>query len=144
MSFDFNILQVASLLGLHFRKTTSEGLYADCPFCGKKQGKLHLHVTENVFRCNRCGESGGMLRLYSLLKNMSNSESYKEIKDSLRLGIRKNEKIQQISNEKREKKTGTALADISNLSEVYTALLSKLTHYTLYNSNPQGCVPFWT
>ena len=132
MSFDFNILQVASLLGLHFRKTTSEGLYADCPFCGKKQGKLHLHVTENVFRCNRCGESGGMLRLYSLLKNMSNSESYKEIKDSLRLGIRNNEKIQQINKEIREKKTDAELADISNISEVYKALLSKLTLSTYH------------
>jgi len=29
-----------------------------------KKGKLNLNTKKNVFKCNRCGESGGMLSLY--------------------------------------------------------------------------------
>ena len=33
----------------------------DCPLCDDHKGKMNLNFQKNVFRCNRCGESGGCL-----------------------------------------------------------------------------------
>ena len=55
--FDYGILDVVQVLHLRKRR----GNYYDCPFCGETHGKLNINVEKNVFRCNRCDASGGML-----------------------------------------------------------------------------------
>ena len=57
--FDYGILDVVQVLHLRKRR----GNYYDCPFCGETHGKLNINVEKNVFRCNRCDASGGMLKL---------------------------------------------------------------------------------
>ena len=59
--FDYGILDVVQVLHLRKRR----GNYYDCPFCGETHGKLNINVEKNVFRCNRCDASGGMLKLYA-------------------------------------------------------------------------------
>ncbi len=58
------VLTISYLLNLHVRHKNAASLDVDCPFCGEKKGKLNLNTKKNVFKCNRCGESGGMLSLY--------------------------------------------------------------------------------
>ena len=59
--FPFGIMQVASLLDLRIRRRQSDSVYTDCPICGDRRGKMNLHLRKNVFRCNYCGEGGGMI-----------------------------------------------------------------------------------
>lgn len=81
--FPFSIVDVACLLNLHIRHKNATSLDVDCPFCGEKKGKLNLNTKKNVFKCNRCGESGGMLSLYGKIYGLDNQTACKEIKDAL-------------------------------------------------------------
>lgn len=80
--FPFNIEQVVGLLSMRIRRPVSNGVYTDCPFCGDARGKLKVNYENNTWRCNYCGEKGGMLALYSRQNgNISNSEAYWRICD---------------------------------------------------------------
>lgn len=82
--FPFNIEQVVGLLPMRIRRPVSNGVYTDCPFCGDARGKLKVNYQNNTWRCNYCGEKGGMLALYSRQNgNISNSEAYQRICDEL-------------------------------------------------------------
>lgn len=81
--FPFTIREVADLLGLHIRHKNAVSLDADCPFCGERKGKLNLNLKKNVFKCNRCGESGGMLALYGKIYGLDNQTACREIKEAL-------------------------------------------------------------
>lgn len=79
-------MDVASLLRLNIRRSGgSRVVYADCPFCGDRRGKMGLYLNLNTWRCWHCGESGGMLPLYGRIHGISNSEAYREIIDELAL-----------------------------------------------------------
>ena len=81
--FPFTIREVAYLLNLRIRHKNAVSLDADCPFCGETKGKLNLNLKKNVFKCNRCGESGGMLSLYGKIYGVDNQTACREIKDAL-------------------------------------------------------------
>lgn len=84
--FPFGIMAVAELLRLNVRRRLADSAYVDCPFCGDKRGKMNVNFGRNVWRCNYCGESGGMLALYARLNSMTNSQAYREIWDALSTG----------------------------------------------------------
>jgi hypothetical protein len=79
----FTIMDVAALLGLNIRQYKPTSVYVDCPFCGEKQGRMNLNIQKNCWRCNYCGESGGMLKLYGNARNVDNSQAYQEITKAL-------------------------------------------------------------
>ena len=81
--FPFNIRDIAGLLNLHVRHKNTVSLDVDCPFCGDRKGKMNLNLKKNVFKCNRCGECGGMLALYGKIYGVDNQTACKEIKDAL-------------------------------------------------------------
>lgn len=83
----FDIMDVAGLLHIRVRRPSGRGYYADCPFCGDKRGKLHLNTEFDGWKCNYCGEHGGLLDLYGRLKHMNRSEAYREICDALQSGV---------------------------------------------------------
>ena len=84
--FPFGIMTVVELLHLNVRRRLANSVYVDCPFCGDNRGKMNVNFDRNVWRCNYCGESGGMLALYARVNNMSNSQAYHEIWDALSTG----------------------------------------------------------
>lgn len=77
--YPFTILDVAGILNLKVRRRQSTDMDVDCPFCGHKKGKMNLNFAKNVFRCNYCGESGGMIELYSKVFQISNAQAFAEI-----------------------------------------------------------------
>ena len=80
--FPFTILDVAGLLPLRVRRRGAGSFYVDCPFCGDTKGRLNIS-RKNVWRCNRCDASGGMLALYAKMYGISNAEAYREICEAL-------------------------------------------------------------
>lgn len=84
--FPFGIMDVASLLRLNIRRRGPGQVYADCPICGDRRGKMNLNLTKNVWRCNYCGEGGGMLSLYAKVHGVSSSDAYLEICEALCTG----------------------------------------------------------
>lgn len=66
--------QVVDLVGLQSRPgQPRDGISIDvqCPFCGREskrpQYKLNIDLAHDVYRCNRCGESGNAIDLYGRL-----------------------------------------------------------------------------
>lgn len=85
-SYPFTILDIAGILNLKVRRRQPTNMDVDCPFCGHKKGKMNINFSKNVFRCNYCGESGGMIELYSKVFQISNAQAYGEICEILHCG----------------------------------------------------------
>ena len=83
-NFPFDITDVAALLKLKVRHNSKGSVDADCPLCGDKRGKMNMNLSKNVFRCNYCGEYGGMIALYAKVYGISNTDAYREICDILK------------------------------------------------------------
>ena len=85
--FPFAIRQVAEILKLKVRYDNQDNgnMDVDCPFCGK-ESKLNLNATNNLYRCNSCDISGGMLGLYAKVHSISNTDAYQEICEILGCG----------------------------------------------------------
>lgn len=81
--FPFTIVDIVNLLHLRVRRKQANSVYVDCPFCGDRRGRMNINFAKNVWRCNHCGEYGGMLALYAKFHNISNSEAYWEIGELL-------------------------------------------------------------
>lgn len=79
----FGIMDVAGLLRLNIRRRAPGQVYVDCPICGDRRGKMNLNTAKDLWRCNYCGEGGGMLSLYAKVYGVSNSDAYREICDAL-------------------------------------------------------------
>ena len=87
--FDFNIADVAALLPLTIRRRTGSSMDVDCFYdgCnGARRGKLNINFAKNCYKCNYCGNSGGMLDLYADYLNISRSDAYREITEALNCG----------------------------------------------------------
>ena len=84
--FPFGIMDVVELLHLNIRRRLADSVYTDCPFCRDRRGKMNVNFLKDVWRCNYCGEHGGMLALYARLNHTSNSDAYREICDALLAG----------------------------------------------------------
>ncbi len=87
----FKIRDVVDILNLHIRHKNAASWDIDCPFCGEHKGKLNVNLSKNVYKCNRCGESGGMLALYAKVYGVDNRTAYYEILDILGMGENKTE-----------------------------------------------------
>lgn len=85
--YPFTIRDVVALLPLNVRRLQADGAYVDCPFCGDRRGRMKVNFVKNVWRCNHCDESGGMLALYGKMKGLSNGDAYREICDELQMGF---------------------------------------------------------
>lgn len=117
--FDYGILDVVQVLHLRKRR----GNNYDCPFCGETHGKLNINVEKNVFRCNRCDVSGGMLKLYADLHNVTLSEANQQIREALGKGEYRTDYAKPV-----QKETETIrLASAEDIDRTYRKMLSLLT-----------------
>lgn len=125
----FGIRDVAELVGIRIRRPSGRGYYADCPFCGDKRGKMHLNTEFDGWKCNYCGEHGGMLNLYGRLRNVDNAEAYRQICEALMTGdyyapgCQTSAKAENLKEQTAQSKK----ADIAVIDKTFTALLSMLT-----------------
>ena len=84
--FPFGIMDVVELLQIRVRRRLPDSVYTDCPICGDRRGKMNVNFAKNIWRCNYCGEYGGMLALYAKVYGISSSDAYREICDALQVG----------------------------------------------------------
>lgn len=126
--FPFGIMDVAELLHLRIRRPNATGFYADCPICGDKRGKMSLSTELDSWRCNYCGEHGGMLNLYARVYHISNSEAYREICEALQNGEFATEhQVKTAYNPSEKMPEQAPLADVRTVHQTFTMLLEMLT-----------------
>jgi len=85
LDLQYNILEVAKYIGLHIRPGMSGKVEVEarCPFCDDSSYHMSLNTVKNVFRCNRCKETGGMLQLYGKIFGVTTKEAYSDLKEKL-------------------------------------------------------------
>jgi hypothetical protein len=143
--FPFTILDVASVLGLTIRRNMSSRVYADCPLpdCNpKRKGKMKLDTVYNSFHCYYCGETGGMLELYSKTHNgISYSDSYKQLCQALNTG-QINPAVKQAGEYKIRKESPlvpqSEMADIQCINAAFSALFNQLTLSDFHRQKLRG------
>lgn len=126
--FPFSIMDVADLLRLNIRRRGgSRVVYADCPICGDRRGKLGLYPEINTWRCYHCGEHGGMLALYGTVHGVSNSDAYREICAALEVGAPGREYIPTVKKAPVREADQPQRASPQDIHRTLTALLAMLT-----------------
>ncbi len=83
----YHIIDIIELLNLPYPKNGQISYYIACPCCDDNPRKKHLNINlkRDVFRCPRCGVSGGILDFYSLFTNVSRDKANKEIRKRLNI-----------------------------------------------------------
>ena len=128
---------IISLLGIPYPSSGQSSYYVQCPCCDENPRKKHLNINlkKEVFRCPRCGASGGIFDLYALYTGIPRDEVRKAI--LARMGVPEN------ASRPRQKilakaDTECPLTDIDARHATYRALLSKLTLASDHKENLLG------
>ena len=124
--FNYDITDVVHLLQLRVRHKNSSSMDVNCPFCGETKGKMNVNPQKNVFRCNRCDASGGMLELYGRLHGVSSAEANRQIREALGKGEYRAD-YQVVHKEEPEEIFNAELADADVIDRTYQEMLSLLT-----------------
>ena len=124
--FPFNIMDVAFLLGLRVRRRLPNSVYVDCPLCKDTRGKMNLDTVNDRWRCNYCGEGGGMLNLYAFVHHIDNKGAYREICDALQTGYPSHSNDVQLGNEIPVPVRNSALAPADEIHKTLSSLLQLL------------------
>lgn len=135
-NFPFDIDDIAlNILGLRTQKGLPPGSVSHyrvlCPFCTSKHYSLDIVRGKNVWSCQACGNTGGMLELYKKVKYgestaISNGQAYKEIVDFL--GREGSAPVYQKANVKKIKEC--SLSSKKNRHNVYSEM-KKLPYFAL-------------
>lgn len=117
---------ISNVLNLDFPEIRHYGVRGgeediDCPFCNKKK-KAHVSYKGNVFRCNACDISGGILKLHMLAKGFSNTKEAKYDLDEIFKNISSEDLVTRNFSEEVE---STPFPDFI-LDHVYSNLLGNL------------------
>lgn len=57
--FPFGILDVADILRLNIRRRLPDQVYADCPFCSDRRGKMNLNLEKTPGVATTAEEAAG-------------------------------------------------------------------------------------
>lgn len=123
----FRMADVISVLGIEYPPSGKSSYYVQCPCCDDKPRSKHLNINlkKEVFRCPKCGVSGGIFDLYALFTGTPRDK----VRDALiaRLGIPGNMRRPQKTVEPASEIHEYPMANIEIRHAVYDALLSCLT-----------------
>ena len=87
---------------------------------------MNVNLQKNVFRCNRCDASGGMLELYGRLHGVSSAEANRQIREALGKGEYRTD-YQVVHKEEPVEIFNAELADADVIDRTYQEMLSLLT-----------------
>ena len=121
----FHMSDIIPLIGLPCPPHGRSNYNVPCPCCDDEPRAKHLNINlqKNVFRCPRCGFSGGIFDLYAHYAGIARED----VRDALiaRLDVQGN--IPKQDSTPAAAVTEAPPTDVVSRSETYTALLSKLT-----------------
>lgn len=118
----FHMVDVIPLLGLPTPPAGKNSFNLPCPCCDDKPKGRHLNINlqKNVFRCPRCGFSGGVLDLYAFYAKIPREKVLEELLD--RKG-----KIFRPQQARLPEVEENPLTGVEERHATYTALLQSLT-----------------
>lgn len=124
----FHMWDVISLLGIPMPPSGRSSYYVPCPCCDDSPRKKHLNINlkKEVFRCPRCGVSGGIFDLYALYTGVPRDQVRKALAE--KLGMPEEPKHSKRTVQPQIQEIAECpLTDVDTRHATYTALLSRLT-----------------
>lgn len=133
----FHIWDVTSVLNLPGAPSGRSSYYIPCPCCDSKPGDKHLNINlrKEVFRCPKCGVSGGIFDLYSLYTGIPRDDVREAMAE--RLGLSEKPYRPERRPVVKEVEESPA-AGIETRHRTYTALLGKLSLASDHRENLSG------
>lgn len=121
---------IIPLIGLPDPPVGQNAYNVTCPCCDESNRKKHLNINleKNVFRCPRCGFSGGIFDLYAFYAGIDRRKARETLLARMNIA---DVQVGQSNRQKRtrieKKNVECPITDIDARHETYCALLSKLT-----------------
>lgn len=133
-----HMTDVLPLIGIHYPLDGRSSFYVACPCCDVKPNSKHLNINlkRDVFRCPRCGVSGGVFDLYALYTGVPRNKVRNEL-----LSIRGCTNITnsiKVNHSHSEAFVECPITDVEARHMTYTALLSKLSLAKDHRENLRG------
>ena len=126
---------ILPLIGVPMPPPGKSSYNVQCPCCDENPRKQHLNINlkKDVFRCPRCGFSGGVFDLYAHYEGIPRAA----VRDALvaRLDIRGDIKSYHPARDKEPVSEGCPLTDIDLRHATYEALLAQLTLASDHRAN---------
>ena len=134
----FHMTDVIPLIGIPYPPQGRSSYYVACPCCDDHPGKRHLNINlvKDVFRCPRCGFSGGVFDLYAHYAGIDRSKAREALLERLN--------VQGYSSATRESKpryvevAECPITDIDTRHETYNAFLEQLSLASDHKENLLG------
>ena len=139
----YHIADIIPLLGLPFPPQGRSSYYISCPCCDSGRAKhLNINLSKDVFRCPKCGFSGGVFALYGYYTGISDNDTIKsELKNRLGGSDAARPMIKPLRKMIVPPDPETMeypLTDIDTRDATYRALLNKLTLASDHMENLTG------
>jgi len=137
----FNMSDILPLLPIEQPDMKRSSYYVPCPCCDgnrARNGHMNINLQKNVFRCPRCGFSGGVLDLYSHYANVDRNEARDSIAARLCIDENKNTQGKRNVQKKEPAINEYPLADVDARNATYKALLGKLSLASDHKENLRG------
>ena len=122
----FHIWDVVSVLNLPPAPSGRSSYYIPCPCCDSRSRDKHLNINlrKEVFRCPKCGVSGGIFDLYSLYTGIPRDDVREAMAERLGISGQSYRPPKKVVVKEVEE---SPVADIETRHKTYTALLGKLS-----------------
>ena len=117
----FHMVDVIPLLGLPTPPAGKSSYNIPCPCCDDKPKGRHLNINlrKDVFRCPRCGFSGGVLDLYAFYAKIPREKALEELLDRKGQTLYPRQPLPEVEE--------NPLTGVEERHATYTALLQSLT-----------------
>ena len=117
----FHMVDVIPLLGLPTPPAGKNSFNLPCPCCDDKPKGRHLNINlrKDVFRCPRCGFSGGVLDLYAFYAKIPREKALEELLDRKGQTLYPRQPLPEVEE--------NPLTGVEERHATYTALLQNLT-----------------
>lgn len=131
----FHMTDIIPLIGIPYPPPGQTSYYISCPCCDSDPQKRHLNINlkKDVFRCPRCGLSGGVFDLYAYCTGTPRDK----VQETLitRLGSPRRDKCGENDSAGFSDVQECPLTDIDSRHATYEAMLSRLTLASDHRAN---------
>lgn len=134
----YTIYDIISVLRLDNPPRDRRDYYITCPCCDGNSRSKHLNINleKEVFRCPKCGISGGKYDLYTLYTGVAKEDVYETLENQsnpFKTSYRPKRRSPIVSQYETVKEY--PITDVETRHNTYTAMLSKLTLANDHNEN---------